>query len=128
MTAHRDRRSAWLFAIVFAGFALSAGIAWSTAAAAQQTPETETPPDSQQQEVDPRFLRSYVLVHSSLDRSAIWIGDRVTFTVVVECSHGTDILTDDLARDRLQTEELEILGVDQTREDRGSGLLVHRFV
>jgi len=128
MTVHRARRTARLFTIVFAGFALSAGIAWNATLVAQQAPETGSQPENQQEETDERFLRSYVLVRSSVDRSAIWIGDRFSFIVTVECSHGTDILTDDLSRGRLETQELDILGVEETREDRGNGLIIYRVV
>jgi len=69
-----------------------------------------------------------VLVRSSVDRSAVWIGDRFTFTITVECSNGTDILAEDLSRDRLQMQELDILGVEETREDLGDGLIIYRFV
>jgi len=62
-----------------------------------------------------------------VDRSAIWIGDRFSFIVDVECSHGTDIITDDLSRDRLRLDELDVLGVEETREDRGDGRIVYRF-
>lgn len=128
MTVHRARRTARLFAIVSATFALSAGIAWHAAIAAQQVPEAGSPPDSRQEHTDARVLRSYVVVRSSLDRSAIWIGDRFSFIVDIECTHGTDILTDDLSRDRLELQELDLLGVDETREDRGNGRIVYRFV
>jgi hypothetical protein len=63
-----------------------------------------------------------------VDRSAIWIGDRFSFIVDVDCSHGTDIVTDDLSRDRLQLDELDLRGVEETREDRGDGRTVYRFV
>jgi len=122
MTDHRARRTARFFAIVFAGFALSAPLA------AQQAPDAGSQPETQQDEMDPRFLRSYVFVRSSVDRSAIWIGDRFSFIVTVECTNGTDILTDDLSRDRLETQDLDILGVEETREDLGEGLIVYRFV
>ena len=115
MTVHHARRTASFFAIAFAGFVLSA------AAAAQQAPDTGS-------QIDERFLRSYVLVRSSVDRSAVWIGDRFTFTITVECSNGTDILAEDLSRDRLQMQELDILGVEETREDLGDGLIIYRFV
>jgi len=121
MTVHRARSTASFFAIAFAGFVFSAAVA-------QQVPENGFPPENQQQEIDERFLRSYVLVRSSVDRSAVWIGDRFTFTITVECSNGTDILAEDLSRDRLQMQELDILGVEETREDLGDGLIIYRFV
>lgn len=122
MTVHHARRTAGLFGYVFAGIALSAAVA------AQQAPETGSQPDNQQEEIDERFLRSYVLVRSSVDRSAVWIGDRFSFTITVECSNGTDILAEDLSRERLQMQDLDILGVEETREDLGDGLIIYRFV
>jgi hypothetical protein len=122
MTVHRTRRTAELFGYVFAGIALSAAVA------AQLAPETGSQPDNQQEEIDERFLRSYVLVRSSVDRSAVWIGDRFSFTITVECSNGTDILAEDLSRDRLRMQDLDILGVEETREDLGDGLIIYRFV
>ncbi len=130
------------FAFVSAGLALAAGIAWPVAMAAQAAPKgpqaspkaaqpaakAGAPTDSQKRATEGASLRDYVLVKSSLDRSAIWVGDRFAFIVDVDCSHGTDILTDDLSRDRLQLDELNILGVEQSREDRGDGHTVYRFI
>ena len=130
MTPHCPRRTARgrLFAIVSAGlFALSAGIAWPAAIAAQPPQRTGPPADRQLRAAEAAGLRDFVAVRSSVDRSAIWIGDRFSFIVDVDCSHGTDILTDDLSRDRLQLDELDILGVEETREDRGDGRTVYRF-
>lgn len=120
-TAHRR-----LLGIVFAGFALAAGIAWH-AAVAQPRPRPERPSDGKARSTEAAGLRDYVAVKSSVDRSAVWIGDRFSFIVDVDCTHGTDILTDDLSRDRLQLQELDVLGVEETREDRGNGRTVYRF-
>ena len=129
MTSRRARRAARgrRFALVFAGFALAAGMAVNAAIAAQPAPQTGPPSDRQRQETEAAGLRDYVVVRSSVDRSAIWIGDRFSFIIDVECSHGTDILTDDLSRDRLRLDELDVLGVEETREDRGDGRTVYRF-
>lgn len=122
MTVHRARRAAGFFGYVIAGIALSAAVD------AQQAPATGSQPENQQGDIDPRFMRSYVIVRSSVDRSAVWMGDRFSFTITVECSNGTDILAEDLSSDRLQTQELDILGVEETREDLGDGLIIYRFV
>jgi hypothetical protein len=155
MTSQNARRAATgrLVVIVCAGLAVAAGLAWPSAIAAQPATKTApasaaaqpaakagaaqtaaqpaakagSPSDRQKKATEGASLRDYVLVKSSLDRSAIWIGDRFAFIVDVECSRGTDILTDDLSRDRLQLDELEILGVDQTRDDRGDGRIAYRF-
>jgi len=67
-------------------------------------------------------------VETTLDRSAIWVADRVTFTVALTCHRGVDILTEDLARDKLHLEGLELVGVDSTREDRGQGVTAYRYM
>jgi len=130
MTSQCTRRAARrrLFAVVSAGFGLAAGIAWPAVVAAQSAPRTGTPSDRKLRETEAAGLRDFVTVRSSVDRSAVWIGDRFSFIVDVDCTHGTDIVTDDLSRDRLQLQELEVLGVEETREDRGDGHTVYRFI
>lgn len=110
------RLAAALTGVMIAGVASPSG-------GAQPAPGARSRPEQTQA----ASLRDYVAVRSSVDRSAVWIGDRFSFIVDIDCSHGTDILTDDLARERLQLQELEVLGVDETREDRGNGRTVYRF-
>lgn len=130
MTSHCARRAARgrLFAVVLALIALSPGFAWDAPMAAQPAPIAQPPSGPSKQEADAGRLRNYVAVRSSVDRSAVWIGDRFSYTVDIGCSHGMDILTDDLSRDRLRLEGLEVIGLEQTREDRGDGVTVYRFV
>src|SRR5215813_14213933 len=65
-----------------------------------------------------------VSAQSSLDRPAIWVADRVTFTIHVTCASGYDILTDDLARDKLTLAPgLDLLSSDVEREARGDQTL-----
>ena len=66
-------------------------------------------------------------VEAALDRSAIWVADRVTYTVSLTCRRGFDILTDDLTRDKLRLDGLELVGIDSAREDRGGGVTAYRF-
>ncbi len=138
MTSERSSRAA-LVAILTAGLAVAAGIVWPAEIAAQPAPNSRpssaqpapkgaVQPDRQKRQTEAAGLRDYVVVKSSVDRSAVWIGDRFSFIVEVECSHGTDILTDDLSRDRLQLDELDILGVEERRDDRGNGRVAYRFV
>src|ERR1700730_11308072 len=63
---------------------------------------------------------------SSLDRTAAWVGDPVTYTVEIVCSPGYDIIGDDLARDRLPLEGLEVRATNTTREARDDGAVLHR--
>lgn len=116
-----------LSAVVLSGIALSAGVAWEAATAAQPAPIARPPSGSSRQAPD-ADLRNYVGVRSSVDRSAVWIGERFSYIVYIGCSHGTDILTDDLSRDRLRLEGLEVLDLEQTREELGDGVIVYRFI
>jgi hypothetical protein len=68
-----------------------------------------------------------VEVSASFDRSAMWVADRVTYTVTVTCRRGFDILTDDLSRDKVRLEGLELVGLDSSREDRGEGMTTYRY-
>src|SRR5262249_41511997 len=55
---------------------------------------------------------------------AIWVADRVTFTIHITCASGYDILTDDLARDKLTLAPgLDLLSSDVEREVRGDQTL-----
>ena len=130
MTSHCARRAAGgrLFAVVLIGIALSVGVASNADVAAQQAPTARTPSGRPTQEPNAERLRQYVAVRSSVDRDAVWIGDRFSYTVYIGCSHGLDILTDDLSRDRLRLDGLEVLGLEQTREDQGNGVTVYRFI
>lgn len=119
--------SGHLFAVVLAGIALSPGFGWDAVIAAQPAPIAQPPSSPSKQATDPDRLRSYVSVRSLVDRSAVWIGDRFSFIVDIGCSHGVDILTDDLTRDRLRLEGLEVIGLEQTRELLGDGITVYRF-
>lgn len=60
-----------------------------------------------------------VSVRASLDRPAIWVADRVTYTVEIDCSQGVDILSDDLSRDKLKVSGLEVIGSDVARQVDG---------
>jgi hypothetical protein len=56
-------------------------------------------------------------VTASVDRPAIWIADRLLYTVEIVCPRGYDILTGDLARDRLKLTGLEIVSSDTIRRE-----------
>ena len=55
-----------------------------------------------------------VQVRSSVDRTAIWVADRVTFTVDVICDRGVDILLDDLAKEKLRVNGMEVIASDSS--------------
>jgi hypothetical protein len=68
-----------------------------------------------------------VTVRSSVDRTAVWVADRVTFTVDVICDRGVDILLDDLAKEKLRVNGLEIIGSDSSATTDASERTTHRL-
>jgi len=63
-----------------------------------------------------------IRISAAVDRPAMWIADRVTYTVEIACPGGLDILTDDLDRDRLKLTGLDVIGADSQRTDEGTGV------
>jgi hypothetical protein len=80
--------------------------------------EAQAPQNSGEKEVE---------VHASFDRSAMWVADRITYNVTLTCRRGVDILTDDLARDKVRLDGLELVGIDSSREDRGEGVTTYHY-
>ena len=67
-----------------------------------------------------------VIVRSSVDRTAAWVGDPVTYTVEIVCAPGYDIIEDDIARDRLRLDGLELRTSDTARDVRADGGVLYR--
>jgi hypothetical protein len=55
-----------------------------------------------------------VQVRASVDRTAIWPGDRVTYGIDIVCAKGVEILLDDLAKEKLRVNGLDIVNSDTT--------------
>lgn len=53
-------------------------------------------------------------VTSGVDRTAMWIADRVVFSVQIVCGPGVDILLDDVAKEKLRLNGLEVLSSDSS--------------
>jgi hypothetical protein len=68
-----------------------------------------------------------VEVKASVDRTAVWVGDHVTYTIDVFCKPGVDILEDDLSKDHLKVEGLDIIATEATQQDTPDGGRLHRF-
>jgi hypothetical protein len=64
-------------------------------------------------------LQVPVQVHPSVSRTAMWIGDRATYTLEVDCAGDFDIVEDDLASARLRVDGGEIVGFESVSDDRG---------
>jgi hypothetical protein len=68
-----------------------------------------------------------VAVRTFVDRPAAFVGDRVTYTIEVTCKRGMDVLVDDLSRDHLALEGLDMLGSDVLREMGPGETTIYRF-
>lgn len=66
---------------------------------------------------------------ASVDRPAMWVGDRIVYTVTITCPRGVDILMDDLGRDKLKLTGLEVLSSDSFRQqDAEQTQYIFRYV
>ena len=70
--------------------------------------------------------RNDVTVRTSLDRTAMWVADRVTYTIEITCARGVDVLADDLSRDRLKTGGLDVIGGDMARRSASAGATIYQ--
>jgi hypothetical protein len=68
-----------------------------------------------------------VSVTTRLDRTAVWVGDHVTYTVEITCRRGADVLMDDVARDKLKLEGLDIVSTDTERNAEADNVTRYDF-
>jgi hypothetical protein len=68
-----------------------------------------------------------VTVRTSVDRTAMWVADRLTYTIELTCKRGVDVLADDLSREKLKTEGLEVIGSEVDRRSAPDGATVYQF-
>lgn len=68
-----------------------------------------------------------VQVRSSVDRTAIWVADRVTFTVEIVCAPDVDVLLDDLAKEKLRVNGFEIVSSETADTTDAAGRTTHRL-
>ena len=66
-------------------------------------------------------------VRARTDRTAMWIGDRVTYTVEIVLPPGVDVLEDDLSKEKLRLDGLEVVGADATRTEGAGEVTTRRF-
>ena len=87
-------------------------LALSVATAAQKKAPAKPPPP--------------VEVHTSVSHTAVWVGDRVTYSIELRCAPQVDIVTEDLATERLKVDGLEIRDVAIDRDASEAGRLTYR--
>jgi hypothetical protein len=66
-------------------------------------------------------------VRTSVNRTAMWVGDRVRFTIDIDCPRGVDVLDDDLSKDKLKLEGLDVVGSDSSRIEGAGETTTRRF-
>ncbi|HEY2431645.1 MAG TPA: hypothetical protein VGI12_03155 [Vicinamibacterales bacterium] len=64
---------------------------------------------------------------AAVDRTAVWIADRVVYSVEIVCAPGVDILLDDLAKEKLRLNGLEVVSSDSSAATDASDRTTHRF-
>ncbi len=67
------------------------------------------------------------VVHASVDRTAIWVADRVNYTVEIVCPKGVDILSDDVAKEKLKTTGLDVVGMNASATTSADESTTHRI-
>jgi len=68
-----------------------------------------------------------VQARSTVDRTAIWVADRLTYTIDIVCDRGIDILLDDLAKEKLRVNGLEVLSSDSSATTDASEKTTHHL-
>jgi hypothetical protein len=86
--------------------------------AKQKPAQAPTPPPAAPAEVQVRTL---------LDRTAVWVADPVTYTVTLTCAPGIDVLDDDLSRDKVKLDGLEITGTESARDAGPNNTTIRTF-
>lgn len=66
-------------------------------------------------------------VRATTDRTAMWVGDRLTYTIDILCNPGVDILLDDLAKEKLRVNGLDIVASDSSATTDAAGRTRHLF-
>lgn len=70
----------------------------------------------------PTLPNGGITVATHLDPPAMWVADRVTYTVEITCPAGVDIVVDDLDRSKLSLDGLDLISSDTHRQQQGGGV------
>jgi hypothetical protein len=63
-----------------------------------------------------------VSVRVHVDPPAMWVADRVTYTIQIACPAGMDIVAEDLDRSKLTLDGLDLVSADVHRQQEGSAV------
>jgi hypothetical protein len=67
-----------------------------------------------------------IRVDAYTDRPAMWVADRLTYTIEIVCPRGVDVIAADLDRAKLPLDGLEIVDAD-THKRQDAGVTTYRF-
>jgi hypothetical protein len=70
---------------------------------------------------------SEISVRTWADRTALWVGDSVNYNVEIRCAPTVDLLADDLAKDKLPVEGLEVVDASTNRVVSEDGSTLYQF-
>lgn len=112
-------------AIIACALCAATGIAQTPRKAGSAKELPAVPSTSKQPSAPPPVQQ--VEVQALLDRTALWVGDRVTYTIKLKCQPGVDILADDLSPDKLKLDGFEVLGNDTDRNVGPGDTTTYRF-
>lgn len=103
-------------------------LALSATATAQggTSAQPRTPPPARPAAPQPTPAPPAVEIRTSISRTAVWVGDPVTYSIELRCAPQVDIVTEDLATERLQLEGLEVRDVHIDRDDTEAPPLTYR--
>jgi hypothetical protein len=108
---------------------LAAALASGTAIAQEAQPPAVSPPATEEQQGQPAVPtpRSDVQVTTWVSRTALYVGDPVDYLVELTTAPRIEVLSEDLAQDKIKLDGLVLLSADRERESRSDGSAVHRF-
>ena len=127
-------RRVWLAVLLTVAFAISV-VAQDRDASTKQAPAspkqapaaTKQAPTATKQAPAAPAPAAPIKIRTSVSRTAVWVGDPVTYVVEVECPAKVDILADDLAAERLQLKGLDLLSVEVERDASVPDRVIHRM-
>jgi hypothetical protein len=120
-------RRVWLAGLLTVAFAISVVAQGPDASPKQAPAPTKQAPAPTKQAPAAPAPAAPVKIRTSVSRTAVWVGDPVTYVVEVECPPKVDILADDLAAERLQLKGLDLLSVEVERDASVPERVTHRM-
>lgn len=114
----------WLLTVVALVLGTPAAFGQATAPGAPK-PADKLPVE---QHAAPAVVQQEISARAWPEKTALWTGDRVLYTVEIDCAPTVDILSADLASEKLGLTGLEVVDATSERVMSESGRLTYRFL